>query len=124
MGDRKYEGVTTPMSEKKSSTNDVEKGTDKLADMILMEKKSSTKDVDKCTDELEDMKQAVNTNFRKGLDHFEGQYSGSKRWFKLVIGLKKTFSKIHLEFYKELFKKNIEDKNIKVYKKFIAPFDI
>ena len=41
---------TTPLSENKSLTNDVEKGTDKLADMLLMEKKYSTKDVDKGTD--------------------------------------------------------------------------
>ena len=30
-GDRKEEVVTTPLSEKKSSKNDVEKGTDELA---------------------------------------------------------------------------------------------
>ena len=59
LGDRKEEVVTTPLSEKKFSTKDVEKSTYKLADMLLMEKKSSTKDVDKGTDELEDMKQAV-----------------------------------------------------------------
>ena len=50
MGDRKEEVVTPPVSEKKSSTKDVKKGTDKLADMLLMEKKYSTKDVDKVTD--------------------------------------------------------------------------
>ena len=50
MGDRKEGLVTTSLSEKKYSTKDVEKGTDKLADMLLIEKKSSTKDVDKGTD--------------------------------------------------------------------------
>ena len=35
---------------------DIDKGTDKLADMLLTEKKYSTKDVEKGTDELEDMK--------------------------------------------------------------------
>ena len=74
------------MSEKKSSTNDVEKGTDKLADTLLMEKKSSTNDVDKGTDELSDMKQSVNKSRRKGLYQFEGQSSRSKGWFKLDVG--------------------------------------
>ena len=45
-GDRKEEVVTTPLSENKSSTKDV----DELAEMPLMEKKSSTKDFDKGTD--------------------------------------------------------------------------
>ena len=31
--------VTTPLSQKKFSTKDVEKGNDKLADMLLAEKK-------------------------------------------------------------------------------------
>ena len=78
LGNRKEEVVTTPFSKKKSLTKDVEKGTDKLADMILVEKKYSTKDVDKGTDDLSDMKQAVKKIRRKGLDHFKGQYSGSK----------------------------------------------
>ena len=39
-----------PLLEKKSSTKDVEKVTDELADMPLFENKSSTKDVYKCTD--------------------------------------------------------------------------
>ena len=62
-----------PLLEKKSLTNDVEEGTDELADMPLMEKKSSTKDFDKGTDELADTKQAVVTIRRKCLDRFEGQ---------------------------------------------------
>ena len=57
--DRKEEVVTTPLSEKKSLTKDFEKGTDKLADILLMENKYSTKYVGKGTDELVDMKQAV-----------------------------------------------------------------
>ena len=40
---RKEEVVTTPLSEKKSSKIDVDKGTDELADMPFMEKKYSTK---------------------------------------------------------------------------------
>ena len=53
--------VTTPLLENKSSTKDVDEGTDELADTPLLEKTSSTKDVEKGTDELEDMKQAVVT---------------------------------------------------------------
>ena len=63
----------TLLSEKKSSTNNVQKGTDKLTDTLLMEKKLSTKDVDKGTDKLAFMKQKVNTIVRKGLNQFGGQ---------------------------------------------------
>ena len=77
-------------------TKDVEKGTDELADTLLMENKYSTNDFEKGTDELEDMKQKVNTISRKGLDHFEDQYIRSKGWFKLDIDFFKTiFSKSH-----------------------------
>ena len=38
LGDCKEEVVTTPLSEKKSLTKDVEKGTDELADTLFMEK--------------------------------------------------------------------------------------
>ena len=51
-----------------------------------MEKKSSTKDVDKGTDELEYMKNVAFTIHRKGLDKFEGQTKGSTGWFKLDSG--------------------------------------
>ena len=64
--------------------------------MTLMENKYATNDIDKGTDKLADMKQAVVTIRRKGLDQFEGQSSGSKGWFKLGSGvLKTTFYKIH-----------------------------
>ena len=46
--------VTTPFSEKKPSTKDVEKGIEELADTLLSEKKSSTKDFEKSIDELLD----------------------------------------------------------------------
>ena len=79
LGDRKEEVVTTPLSENKSSTKDVEKGTDKLAYM----------------------KRSVVTILRKGLYQFGGQYKGSRVWFKLDNGfLKTTFSTIHPELYK------------------------
>ena len=78
LGDNKEEVVTTPMSENKSYTKDVDEGTDELADMPFMEKKSSTKDVDKGTDELADIKQAVVKIRRKGLYQFEGQHKASK----------------------------------------------
>ena len=84
-------------SEKKSSTKDIEKGTDELEITLLIEKKSSTKYFDKGTDELEFMKQKLNTIHRKGLDQFEGQSIRSKGWFKPDIEfLKTTFSKSQL----------------------------
>ena len=55
LGDRKYEVVTTPFSEKKSLTRDVEECTDKLVDTTLMEKKYFTKDVEEGTYKLPDM---------------------------------------------------------------------
>ena len=61
---------TTPLSENKSLTNDVDKDTDEFSDMTLMENKCKTKDFDKGTDELADMKQAVVTIHSKGLDQF------------------------------------------------------
>ena len=82
----KEEVATTLLLDKKSSMNDVDEGTDELADMPLMEKKYSAKDVDKSTDELSDMKQAVVTMCRKGLYKFEGQSTGSKGWFILNSG--------------------------------------
>ena len=82
--------VTTPLSEKKSSKQDVDEGTDEWEDIPLKEKKSSTKDVDKGTGELEDMKQAVVTILRKGLDQFDSQSKGYKGWFKLDSWFLKT----------------------------------
>ena len=73
MGDSKEEVVTISLSEKKSSTKNVEKGNDKLADVLLVERKYSTMDVEKETDELADIKHTVNTICRKDLDQFEGQ---------------------------------------------------
>ena len=93
----------------KSLTNKLEKGTDELADMILSDKKSSKKHVEKGTDELA-LKKNVNAIRRKGLNQFEVQSTGTKEWFKLDIDfLRATFSKSHSEFYKKMFKKNIED---------------
>ena len=105
-------------------TKDVDEGTDELADMPLLENKSSTNDVDKVTDELADMKQAVVTILRKGLDNFEDQSKGSTVCFKIDGGLKTTtFSTIHSEFYKGLFKNNFEDQDTELYTKFILTFD-
>ena len=50
LGDRKEEVATTPLLGNKSSTKDVNEGTDELVDTPLLEKKSLTKDVDKDTD--------------------------------------------------------------------------
>ena len=69
----------------------------------LSEKKSSTKDVDKGTDELEDMKKALVIILSKCLENFEGQSKGSIGWFKLDSGFLKTFSTIHSESYKTFF---------------------
>ena len=112
------------LSEKKSLTKNVEKGTDKLSDTILIEKTSSTFDVDKGTDEMVFMKQKVNTIRRKVLNQFEGQSTGFKGWFKPDIKFFLTFfSKIHSEIYKALFKNNIEYQDMEVYKTFLVPFD-
>ena len=81
--DRKEKLVTTPLSEKKSLTKDVHKGTDELVDMTFMDNISSTKYVDKVTDELADMKQVVVKIRKNCLDQYEGQYKGSTGWFKL-----------------------------------------
>ena len=73
----------TPSSQNKSSTHNVDEGTDELADMKCMQKKYSTKDVDRGTDELANTKQSVVTIRREGLYQFEGQSKVSKGWFKL-----------------------------------------
>ena len=66
------------------------------------------------------MKQKVNTIRRKGLNQFEGQFTGTKGWFKLDIEFfKTTFSKSYSEFYKELLKNNIEDQDMELYKTFL-----
>ena len=82
--------ATTPLSEKKSPTKDVDEGKEEFSDIPLTEKKSSTKDVDKGTDELADMKQGAVKILRKGLEQFEGQSKGSTGWFKLDSGFLKT----------------------------------
>ena len=64
LGDRKEEVVMTPLSEKKSQTKDVDKG----------------------TDGLDDMRKSVVTICRKGLNNFEGPSKGSTGWFKLDSG--------------------------------------
>ena len=114
----------TLLSEKKTSTKKVEKGTDEKAYTLLPEKKPLTKDVKKGTDELLFKKQKVHTIIRKGLNQFEGQSTGTQGWFKLDIEfLKTTYSKIHSELYKELFKNNIDDQDTEVYEMFVVPFD-
>ena len=71
----------------------------------------------KGTYELALNRQKVNTIRRKGLNQFGGKYTGSKGWFKLDIECLKTL------FLKVMFKKNIEDQDMEVYKKFFATFD-
>ena len=92
MGDRKEEVVTTPLSEKKSSTNDVDKG----------------------TYELEGMKKAVVTIRRKGLDKFESQSKGYTGCFKLDSGLKRIkFLQLIYNAKKNILKRifNIKTRN-------------
>ena len=68
-----------------------------------------TKDVKKGTDELAFQKQKMHTIIRKGLNQIEVQYTGTQGWFKPDIEFFKTTDyKIHLEFYKELFKKEYQ----------------
>ena len=81
LDDRKEAAVTTPLSENKSLTKDVDKG----------------------NGELEDMKEEVFKIRRKDLDKFEGQYKGSTVWFKLDSELK--IYTINLEFYKNVLKR-------------------
>ena len=72
-----------------------------MVDIPLTEKKFSTKDVDKGTDELADMNQAVVKIRREGLYQFKGQSKLSKGRFKLDNGFLKTiFSTSHSELYK------------------------
>ena len=73
LGDRKEEVVTTPLTEKKPPTKDVDKG----------------------TGELEDIKQALFTIRRKYLDNFEGHSKVSTGWFKLDSRFKKNLQLIH-----------------------------
>ena len=87
----KEEMVMMKLSEKKESTQDVDKGTDELEAMTLMEKKYSTNDFDKGTDELADTKQTAVKIRRKCIYQFEGQYKGSKGWFKLDSGVLKPY---------------------------------
>ena len=84
LGDKKEEVVTTPLSEKKSFTKDVEKGTYELADTLLMEKKPSTENVDKGTDELEETlfmeKKSSTKNAEKGTDELTDMLLTEKKY--------------------------------------------
>ena len=73
------------MSEKKSLTKKVEKGTDELADTLFSEKKSRHRATSSGTYKLEFIKQKVKTFCRKGLNLFEGPSTGAKGWFKLDV---------------------------------------
>ena len=50
-----------------------------------MKKKSSTEDVDKGTYKLVDMKQQVKKIRRKGFDQFKGKSIVSKGWLNLIL---------------------------------------
>ena len=124
----KYEKGTdeladTLLSEKKNYKKKVEKGTYEKADTLLSKKKPLKKDVKKVTYELAFKKQKLHTILRKGLNQFEGQPTVTQGWFKLDIEfIKTTYSKSHSEFYKELFKNNIEYQDKDMYEKLVVPF--
>ena len=76
----------------------------------LSQKKSLTKYVDKGTDELEDMKEAVVTIRRKDLNKFEGQYKGYIGGFNLDSKFLSIISTIYPKFYKNVLKRILKVK--------------
>ena len=70
--DRKEEVFTTPLLQKNNKKNMLTKALMKFADMPFWEKKSLTKDVEKSTDKLADVNKAVVIICKKGLYKFEG----------------------------------------------------
>ena len=85
------------------------------------DKKSLTKDVDKGTGESEYMKEAVVKIHRKYLDKFEFQSKGYKGWFKLDSELNCFLQLIHNSI--KLYEKDIEGQDTDLYKTFFVPFD-
>ena len=77
-----------------------------MEDTPLLENKSSTKDVNKGTDELVDTKTEVVIIRRKGLDNFEGHSKVSTGWFKLDSGfLKQNFLQSIQDSVENVFKR-------------------
>ena len=71
------------------------------------------------------MEYPVQTIRRRDLDEFQGQYAGSTSW----LNIDHEWSKINVsilepDFYKRLFRNNIEGKDINTYKNFVVLFDI
>ena len=97
---RKEEVVTTPLSEKKSLTKDVDKG----------------------TGELEDMKEALVTILGKDLDTLYFRSKGYTGWFNNDVKFKNK-STINPWFYRNIFLKDIEGHDTEFYKTFFVPFD-
>ena len=91
--------------------------------MTLMEKKYSTKDFDKGTDELADTKQTAVKIRRKCIYQFEGQYKGSKVWFKLDSGVLKPYLLQFIQNSINTLKNNIEYQDTELYTTFILLFD-
>ena len=59
------------------------------------------------------------------LDKFQGQYAGSTGWLNIDHEWSKiNVSIIEPDFYKRLFRNNIEGKDINTYKNFVVLFDI
>ena len=73
------------------------------------EKVTPSEEFEKGTNILNDMEEPVVTIRRKDLDNFEGKYKVSTDWFNLHHEwLKRKFSTLELEFYKNLFEKDIQ----------------
>ena len=66
-----------------------------MADTLLIDIKSSTKDVDKGTDELADMKQKVSTICRKGYISLRVNLSDLKDGLNLILSFSTNVSKSH-----------------------------
>ena len=114
--------VDTLLSENKTSTKKVEKGTDEKADPLLSDKKPLTKGVEKGTDELVFKKQKVHKICRKGLNQFEGPSTRTQGWFKLNIELFFTYYKSHSEFYKEIVLRILKIKTRKCMRHLLCRF--
>ena len=67
------------------------------------------------------MKDAVVTIIREDSDKFKGQSKGSAGWFNFDIeSLKRKFSALEPDFYKNLYEEDIEDHDMELYETVFA----
>ena len=78
--------------------------------VVTSEKVTTSEEVDKGTNILDDMEEAVVTIRGKDLDHFQGQSKGATGWFNNYYDLRKTFSTLELNFYKNFLKRILKVK--------------